>query len=71
MFGEDILFAPIVNKGQTDRTVYLPTGTWTDVNNKKEYAGSGYVEMHAELDEFIAFVKKRSECLAVLLINYK
>jgi alpha-D-xyloside xylohydrolase len=24
MFGDDILFAPIVNRGQTKKTVYLP-----------------------------------------------
>ena len=63
MFGEDILFAPIVNQGQTDRKVYLPEGNWIDVNDRKEYAGSGFVEMHAELDRFIAFVKKGSEYL--------
>jgi alpha-D-xyloside xylohydrolase len=63
MFGEDILFAPIVNQGQTDRKVYLPSGSWIDVNDKKEYTGSCYVDVHAELDQFIAFVKKGSECL--------
>lgn len=63
MFGEDILFAPIVNKGQTDRKVYLPTGKWIDVNDKKEYEGGNYVDMHAELDKFIAFIKKGSKCL--------
>ncbi len=63
MFGEDILFAPIVNQGQTERKVYLPTGTWTDVNEKKEYEGERFVTMHAELEQFIAFVKKGSHCL--------
>jgi alpha-D-xyloside xylohydrolase len=63
MFGEDILFAPIVTQGQIDRKVYLPSGIWIDVNNRKEYAGECYVEAHAELDQFIAFVKKGSECI--------
>ena len=65
MFGEDILFAPIVNRGQTDRRVYLPSGVWINVNNKKEYAGNCFVEAHAELHQFIAFVKKGSECLGL------
>ncbi len=65
IFGEDILFAPIVKQGQTDRKVYLPSGTWIDVNDKKEYEGGCYVDMHAELDKFIAFVKKGSKCLDV------
>lgn len=65
MFGEDILFAPIVKEGQTDRKVYLPSGAWIDVNTKKEYAGGGFVEMHAELEQFIAFVKKGSDCIRI------
>ena len=65
MFGEDILFAPIVNQGCIDRKVYLPAGTWIDVNGKKDYEGGCYVEMHAELDQFIAFVKKGSEYLSI------
>jgi alpha-D-xyloside xylohydrolase len=65
MFGEDILFAPIVNQGQIARKVYLPSGTWIDVNDKKEYEGGCFVEMKAEIDKFIAFVKKGSECLAI------
>lgn len=65
MFGEDILFAPIVNQGCTDRKVYLPAGTWIDVNDKKEYVGCNYVEMHAKLDRFIAFVKKGSKLIEI------
>lgn len=65
MFGEDILFAPIVNQGQTDRKVYLPAGIWTDVNSKKEYTGGGFTDMHADLNQFIAFVKKGSTCLDI------
>ena len=54
MFGEEILFAPIVTEGQTERKVYLPGGTsWIDVNEKKEYAGGAFVEMHAELDRLL------------------
>jgi alpha-D-xyloside xylohydrolase len=64
MFGEDILFAPIVNQGQTCRKVYLPSGQWIDVNDRKEYTGGCFVEIHAELEQFIAFVKSGSECLA-------
>jgi alpha-D-xyloside xylohydrolase len=58
MFGDDILFAPIVNQGQTNRKVYLPAGKWININDKKEYEGEKFLEVHAELHEFIAFVKK-------------
>lgn len=65
MFGEDILFAPIVNQGQINRSVYLPAGRWIDVNSKKEYHGGCYIDMHAELEDFIAFVKEGSEWLSI------
>jgi alpha-D-xyloside xylohydrolase len=64
MFGSDILFAPIVTQGQTDRKVYLPAGTWVDVNDRQEYEGERFVNAHAELDRFIAFVKKGAEVLS-------
>lgn len=65
MFGEDILFAPIVAQGQTSRKVYLPAGTWIDVNSKTNFEGGCHVEMHADISRFIAFVRKESEYLAV------
>jgi len=65
MFGEDILFAPIVKQGQTEREVYLPAGEWVNVNDRKVYSGGRFVNAHAELNEFIAFVKKGSGCLKI------
>ncbi len=65
MFGEDILFAPIVNQGQTERKVYLPKGIWIDINEKKEHEGGTFVTMEADLEHFIAFVKKDSDILSV------
>lgn len=65
MFGPDILFAPIVNQGQTERTVYLPDGEWINVNDRQVYQGGSFVAARAELEQFIAFVKKGSEWLAV------
>lgn len=65
MFGEDILFAPIVAQGQTSRKVYLPAGTWIDVNTKTNFEGGRSVEMQADISRFIAFVRKESEYIAV------
>ena len=65
LFGEDILFAPIVNRGQTERSVYLPEGEWVNVNDRQTYQGKRFVNAHAEIDQFIAFVKKGSRWLAV------
>jgi alpha-D-xyloside xylohydrolase len=68
MFGEDILFAPIVNQGQTQRKVYLPEGEWVDVRTKEEVKGPIQVSRTAEIHEFIAFAKKDSSVLEIFAI---
>ncbi|MBE5928776.1 MAG: glycoside hydrolase family 31 protein [Lachnospiraceae bacterium] len=65
MFGEDILFAPIVNQGQTEREVYLPKGKWIDVNTKEVVHGEKWITCTADLDTFIAFVKEGSKIIEV------
>ena len=63
MFGGDILFAPIVNRGQTKKTVYLPQGDWILTKNGSRYT-QGFYEIEAALDEFIAFVRDGADVLA-------
>ena len=62
MFGDDIIFAPVVNRGQTEKEVYLPEGEWVLTKDKKIYR-KGYHTVTAEIDEFIAFVKKDAAVL--------
>lgn len=62
-FGEDILFAPISVQGQTKRKVYLPEGRWVLTKDKSTYEGEKWVEVSAEINEFIAFVKEGAEVL--------
>lgn len=65
MFGKDILFAPIYKQGETKRRVYLPKGEWIRTTDKKEYVGERFVECTAQIDEFIAFVKKGADVIRV------
>ncbi len=65
MFGEEILFAPIMEKGQVERKVYLPEGIWTLILDKKNYQGRQWVTVYAQLDEYIAFIKEGSDVLKV------
>ena len=61
MFGEDILFAPIAEQGCISRKVYLPEGSWQDVNSKAIVKGGQWIECEAPIDKFIAFVKEGAE----------
>ena len=63
MYGEDILFAPIMEKDSVERKVYLPKGNWVLTKDKQAYTGGQWVTIHAELNEYIAFVKAGSEVL--------
>ena len=62
MFGDDIIFAPIVEQGQTVKTVYIPDGEWVLTKDKKIYTKGSY-EITANIDEFIAFVKVGSDVI--------
>lgn len=62
MFGDDIIFAPIVERGQTIKTVYIPDGEWILTKDKKRYTKGTY-EINAEIDEFIALVKADSDVI--------
>lgn len=64
-FGEDILFAPVTERGCTERRVYLPEGRWQDVNSKKLYEGKQWIVCKAPLDQYIAFVKAGSNAASV------
>ena len=57
MFGEDILFAPVVNRGQTEKEVYLPEGEWILTKTKDTFEGGRHV-VNAQINEFVAFVRK-------------
>ena len=64
LFGDDILFAPIVYQGQVSRQVYLPKGEWIFVRDGSPYQGDAWYELTAELHEWIAFVKKGADVLS-------
>lgn len=67
MFGSDILFAPILERGQTERDVYLPAGRWVLTQDGSTYAGSQNVRVSATLEEFIAFVPEGSPLLSIFM----
>jgi len=57
LFGDDLLVAPIVRGGETEREVYLPRGVWYDFWTTRRYAGPSTVMVDAPLDHIPVFVR--------------
>ena len=65
LFGDDIIFAPITERGATEKRVYLPAGKWVLTKDKTVYEGGRWYTISAQLNEFVAFVKKGKQVLSV------
>jgi alpha-glucosidase len=57
MFGEFLLVAPIVEEGQTERTLYLPKGSWYDFYTNTLVKGGRYITVDVQADKIPLFVK--------------
>lgn len=59
LLGEDILVAPVLEKGATNRDVYLPLGEWRDGNNKSIlYKGPLWIRKYpADLSTLPYFIR--------------
>ena len=58
MYGPKYLVAPVLNPGQTSRTVYLPPGTWTLFESSETFEGGKNVEVSCNLDIIPVFVRE-------------
>lgn len=43
MFGDYLLVAPVTERGQSVKWIYLPEGTWIDYNRGTQYTGGQYI----------------------------
>lgn len=60
-FGQELLVAPVLKKGERVKHVYLPDGEWIDFNDKKTvYLGGQTIAYRAPLSTIPIFVKKGS-----------
>lgn len=57
MLGENLLVAPIVEKGRVESEIYLPTGTWIGFDSK-EYTGGRKIRISTPLNTLPYFYKK-------------
>ncbi|MBO7149066.1 MAG: glycoside hydrolase [Clostridia bacterium] len=58
MLGNDILVAPVLEKGRLERNVILPRGLWRERATGKLYEGGTTVNVSAKLDELPIFIKE-------------
>ena len=65
LVGDNVVVAPVISKGQTERNVYLPTGQWQRVNLESGlpygdvYKGPNIIEdVGAALSEMPTFLRK-------------
>jgi len=57
LWGRDMLVAPVVEKGATSRTVYLPRGEWIDFWTEERVSGGREVERPVDLATMPLYVR--------------
>ena len=60
MLGSHVLVAPVVEKGKTERIIYLPEGTWWDHWNQEKIEGNSWIYYKAPLDVLPLFLREGS-----------
>lgn len=60
LLGPFLLAAPVVTKGQTLRRVYLPQGTWVDLDNDRGFAGGATIDIAAPLEKLPRFARENA-----------
>lgn len=57
MWGNNILVAPVLDKGLEKLKIYLPEGTWYDFYTEQAYGGEKWIEIKLEKDKIPIFIK--------------
>jgi len=57
LYGRDILVAPVVEKGATARTLYLPKGTWYDFWTREKLEGGREITRKVDLETIPLYVR--------------
>lgn len=57
LLGRDLLVAPVLEAGATEREVYLPAGIWTAIDDDARYVGPRTVRVAAPLERIPIFAR--------------
>jgi alpha-glucosidase (family GH31 glycosyl hydrolase) len=60
MWGENLLVAPVIKKGLTSRSIYLPEGKWFDFTTGSEYNGRSRIDFPLTIENLPVFAKAGS-----------
>jgi alpha-glucosidase len=60
LLGDNLLVAPVLNPGQTDRSILLPPGEWIDLWDGTRYNGPGPIMVPTPLDKIPVLVRAGS-----------
>jgi len=60
LWGDNILVAPVLQKGITSRSIYLPAGNWIDFQTGVAYAGNARKDFPVTIENIPVFVKAGS-----------
>ncbi len=71
MFGENLLVAPIVSSGQTNKTIYLPEGEWFDIIYGGLKPGGRNITYYADVNSMPVFAKNGAIIPMNLNSNYE
>lgn len=69
LLGNDVLVAPVIERGATSKQVFLPQDNWVHLWSHKEYEG-GMVTVEAMLGKPPVFIRKSSMWRSVLEENF-
>jgi len=57
LYGRDLLVAPVVEKGASSRSLYLPRGTWYDFWTQERMEGGREIERKVDLETIPLYVR--------------
>jgi alpha-glucosidase/alpha-D-xyloside xylohydrolase len=57
LYGRDILVAPVVEQGATERSLYLPKGTWYDFWTREKMEGGREISRKVDLETTPVYVR--------------
>jgi len=60
IWGDNLLVAPVIHKGLTSRSIYLPEGKWYDFHTGIEYSGNTRMDFPLTIENIPIFVKAGS-----------